>query len=84
MPGDISSAAFFIVLTLLSKQSAMIIKNVNINPSRTGLITILNKMNAKIRLKNKRVVKGEKIADIYVKSNKNLNSVNCPSELNSS
>tara|TARA_Y100000816_G_scaffold276099_1_gene244943 strand:- start:936 stop:2261 length:1326 start_codon:yes stop_codon:yes gene_type:complete len=84
VPGDISSAAFFIVLTLLSKQSEMIIKNVNINPSRTGLITILNKMNAKIRLKNKRVVKGEKIADIYVKSNKNLNSVNCPSELNSS
>ena len=44
IPGDISSAAFFIVLVLLSKNSSLTIKDVNINPSRIGLIKILNKM----------------------------------------
>ena len=84
MPGDISSAAFFIVLTILSTKSKMIIKNVNINPSRIGIITILNKMGATIKFKNKKIYNGEKIADIYVRSKKNLFSINCPSKLNSS
>ena len=84
VPGDISSAAFFIVLTLLSKKSKMIIKNVNVNPSRIGLITILNKMGAQIRLKNNKYNNGEKIADIYINANEKLKSVNCPSRLNSS
>ena len=53
MPGDISSASFFIVLTLLSKKSKIIIENVNVNKSRIGIISILNKMGAKIKLKNK-------------------------------
>ena len=43
IPSDISSGAFFIVLTALSKNSELTIKNVNINPSRTGVITILKK-----------------------------------------
>ena len=84
VPGDISSAAFFIVLTILSTKSKMIIKNVNINPSRIGIITILNKMGAAIKFKNKKIYNGEKIADIYVRSKKNLFSINCPSKLNSS
>ena len=84
IPGDISSAAFFIVLTLLSKNSEIKIKEVNINPSRIGVITILNKMGADIKFKNKRIYKGEQISDIYVKSKENLKSVNCPSKLNSS
>ena len=83
IPGDISSSAFFIVLTLLSKNSQIIIKKVNINDSRIGIIKILNKMNSKIKLKNKKNYKGEKIADIHVKSKKNLISINCPSNLNS-
>ena len=62
----------------------MIIKNVNINQSRIGIITILNKMGAAIKLKNKKIYNCEKIADIYVKSKKNLFSINCPSKLNSS
>ena len=41
IPSDISSSAFFIVLTALSKNSKLVIKNVNINPSRIGIITIL-------------------------------------------
>ena len=83
IPGDISSSAFFIVLTLLSKNSKIKIKRVNINDSRIGIIKILNKMNSKILFKNKKNYKGEKIADIHVKSKTNLHSIDCPSNLNS-
>ena len=84
IPGDLSSSAFFMVLTILTNNSKLLIKNVNINPSRIGVITILKKMGAKIFLKNKRNYRGEKISDILIQSSKNLKSINCPSELNSS
>ena len=84
IPGDISSSAFFMVLAILSENSKLLIKNININPSRIGVITILKKMGAKISLKNKRNYKGEKISDILIQSSKNLKGINCPSELNSS
>ena len=84
IPGDISSASFFIVLTLLSKNSKMIIEKVNTNRSRIGVITILNKMGANIDLKNKKKYNGEEISDIHVRSIKNLKSINCPQRLNSS
>jgi len=84
IPGDISSSAFFIVLTTLTDNSKLLIKNVNINPSRIGVITILKKMGAKILLKNKKNYRGEKIADIFIESSKNLKAINCSSELNSS
>ncbi len=84
IPGDISSSAFFIVLTLLSKNSKLTIKKININESRIGIIKILNKMNAKITFKNKKIYKGEETADIFVKSSKKLKSINCPKTLNSS
>jgi len=84
IPGDISSASFFIALTILAGNSKLLIKNVNINPSRTGVITILKKMGAKIFLKNQKNYRGEKISDILVKSSKNLRAINCPPELNSS
>ena len=84
VPSDISSASFFIVLTCLTKNSSLTIKNVNINQSRIGLVIILKKMGVKIILKNKRLYKGELIADIFVKSSKNLKSINCPINLNSS
>ena len=83
IPGDISSSAFFIVLTLLSKNSEIKIKNININKSRTGIIEILQKMNAKIKLKNKKIYNGEKVSDIVIKSSKNLRSINCSTEMNS-
>ena len=83
IPGDISSSAFPIVLTLLSKNSKLIIKNVNVNPTRTGIISILNLMGASIRLKNKKIYRGEKIADIFVKSIKNFKSIICPTKFNS-
>ena len=84
IPGDISSGAFFIVLTLLSKNSKIILRNININPSRLGIIKILNKMGAKIKFINIKNNKEEKCADIIVKSSKNLKGINCPTYLNSS
>ena len=83
IPSDISSSAFFIVLTALTKESELVIKNVNINPSRVGVITILKKMGVKIILKNKKVYKGEKIADIKVKSPNSLKAIKSPVKLNS-
>ena len=84
IPADISSSAFFIVLTTLANNSKLLIKDVNINPSRTGVVKILKKMGAKIFFKNIRSYKGEKISDILVISSKNLRAINCPSILNSS
>jgi len=83
IPSDISSSAFFIVLATLSKNSKIVIKNVNINPSRIGIITILKKMGAKIIFKNKKIYKGEQNADIEVTSPEILKSINCPTRLNS-
>ena len=84
IPGDISSSAFFIALTTLTDNSQLLIKNVNINPSRIGVIVILKKMGANIFLKNQKDYRGERISDIFVKSSKNLKAINCSSELNSS
>jgi len=84
IPSDISSSAFFIVLTALSNNSELTIKNVNINPSRTGILEILKMMGVKIKILNKRIYKGENIANITVKSNNNLKAINCPIRLNSS
>ena len=84
IPSDISSGAFFMVLTALSESSQLVIKNVNINPSRIGVITILKKMGVKISFQNKKNYKGEKIADIKIKSAKLIKPINCPAKLNSS
>ena len=84
IPGDISSSAFFMVLTTLANNSKLIIKNVNVNPSRIGVITILKGMGAKILLKNQKNYRGEKISDILIKSSKKLKAINCPTKLNSS
>jgi len=83
IPSDISSSAFFIVLTALSNNSQLLIKNVNINPSRTGIISILKKMGIKINFKNIKNYKGELISDIFIKSPKKIKSINCPKKFNS-
>ena len=83
IPSDISSSAFFIVLTALTENSELTIKNVNINPSRIGIVTILKKMGVKIYFKNIKNYKGEKKADIKVISSTNLKAINCPPRLNS-
>jgi 3-phosphoshikimate 1-carboxyvinyltransferase len=83
IPSDISSSAFFIVLTALSENSKLIIKDVNVNPSRIGVITILKKMGVKIIFKNQKIYKGEKNADIKIEGPKKLNAINCPIKFNS-
>ena len=84
IPGDISSAAFFIVLTLLSDKKILTIKNVNINSSRTGIIKVLNKMGAKIKFLNKKNYKGEYVSDLLIRSSNKLKSINLDPKLNSS
>lgn len=74
VPGDISSAAFFIVAALISNDSDILIENVGINPTRTGILDVLIKMGGDIKLENKRIICGEIIADIAVKSS-NLKAV---------
>ena len=78
--GDFSSASFFIVLTLLSKNSQLKIKSVNLNPTRLGALKILKKMGGKITLQNIKFQCGERIGDITVKSS-NLKSINCPASI---
>ncbi len=83
IPADISSSAFFIVLTALSENSKLKINNINVNPSRTGILSILKMMKVKIKVINKRFYKGEQIADLVIHSSKKLKSINCPIRLNS-
>lgn len=70
VPGDISSAAFFIVLGAIMPNSDILIKNVGINPTRTGILDVMLNMGADIRLLNERIVTGEKVADIHVRTSK--------------
>ena len=68
VPGDISSAAFMIILALISKNSTVTIKNVLLNPTRTGVLDVLKKMKAKITIKNKKTICGEVVGDVEAKS----------------
>ena len=68
VPADISSAAFFIVATLITPNSSLLLKDVSVNPTRIGIITILNQMGANIELQNKRQFGNEPVADIAVTS----------------
>ena len=84
IPSDISSAAFFIVLTALTKNSRLKIKNVNINPSRMGMFYILKLMGVRITKLNIRNYKGEKVADLIIKGTDKIKPINCPIKFNSS
>jgi len=81
VPGDFSSAAFFIALTLISKNSEIIIKNVNLNPTRAALIDILKEMNANIKILNQKInVGGEPVGDIKISSSE-LKSIEIGGEI---
>lgn len=67
VPGDISSAAFFIVAALITPGSEILIRDVGVNPTRTGVIDILREMGGKIELLELREVSGEPMADILVR-----------------
>lgn len=70
VPGDASSAAFLIVAATILEGSSIVIENVNVNPTRTGLIDALRMMGADITLENRRTACGEPLADIAVRSAK--------------
>lgn len=67
VPGDISSAAFWLVAGAIVPRSELVIKNVGVNPTRTGILEVLAMMEADITLENQRVVTGEPVADLRVK-----------------
>ncbi|MDA9742958.1 3-phosphoshikimate 1-carboxyvinyltransferase [Pelagibacteraceae bacterium] len=68
VPNDLSSSAFFIVSALINNNSNIVLKNINNNPTRNGILLALKKMGAKIKLFNKRSNNNENICDIEVKT----------------
>ena len=80
VPGDISSATFFIVAATLAGEGAFLIRDVGLNPTRTGAIDILKLMGADIRISNARTVGDEPIADLEVRA-RELNGIEVPRAL---
>ena len=80
VPSDISSAAFFIVAASIAKEADITLNAVNINPTRTGILNILDLMGANITLTNERIVASELVADIRVCSS-DLRGICIPQEL---
>ena len=72
VPGDISSAAFIIVSALITKGSEVIIKNVGLNETRTGIIDVVKNMNGNIEIINERLVGGELVGDLLVRYTRDL------------
>ncbi len=80
VPGDISSAAFFLVAGAIVPNSELVLKNVGINPSRTGIIDVLQRMGASISIHNRRERNFEPFADLHI-STSNLNGIEIGGEL---
>jgi 3-phosphoshikimate 1-carboxyvinyltransferase len=80
VPGDFSSAAFFLVAGCIGARDGLSIRNVGVNPSRTGLLEILRAMGAQIELKNERRVGAEPVADLHVRQSE-LKGIDVPAEL---
>jgi 3-phosphoshikimate 1-carboxyvinyltransferase len=66
VPGDISSAAFWLVAGAITPGAALTIENVGLNPSRTGILEVLEQMGARITIVNQRDVAGEPVGDLQV------------------
>ena len=66
VPADLSSSAFFIVAALINKNSNITLENININPTRNGLLIALEKMGANIEVSNKKIRAGEIVADLNI------------------
>ena len=81
VPGDISSAAFWLVAGRIIPGSELIIENVGLNPTRTGILDVLKEMEANIKLRNKRDVAGEPVGDIEVSYAKSLKPFNLDGEI---
>jgi 3-phosphoshikimate 1-carboxyvinyltransferase len=81
VPGDFSSAAFFIVAALLLPGSEIVARNVGINPTRTGLLEALSKMGAKVGIENVREMSGEPVADLRCTGRAALKAVDLTGEI---
>jgi len=68
VPSDLSSASFFIVAALINKNSFIKMNNINLNPTRDGILRALNLMQANIQINNKRIINGELIGDLEIKT----------------
>lgn len=75
IPSDFSSSAFFLVGVLIVPDSELLIRNVCVNPTRTGLLDVIKNMGGDVRLENIRDVSGEPVADIYCKTASSLKAV---------
>jgi 3-phosphoshikimate 1-carboxyvinyltransferase len=75
VPSDFSSAAFFIAGALIVSDSEILIKNVCVNPTRTGMLKVIKDMGGDIRIENMREVSGEPVADIYCKNSSSLKAI---------
>ncbi|HAU1605549.1 TPA: 3-phosphoshikimate 1-carboxyvinyltransferase [Legionella pneumophila] len=80
IPGDISSAAFFIVAASITPGSDVLIRNVGINPTRTGVIHILTEMGADITVLNQRAYGEEPVADLHIRYSQ-LKGINIPASM---
>ncbi len=68
VPGDISSAAYFLIAGVIHPSARIVIRDTGINPTRTGIIDVLLAMGAKLKIDNERLEAGEPLADIVVES----------------
>jgi 3-phosphoshikimate 1-carboxyvinyltransferase len=80
VPADISSAAFFMVGAAISQQADILLEAVGINPTRTGVIAILQQMGADLELENPRIAGGEPIADIHIRGGRTLQGIHIPED----
>lgn len=81
IPGDISSAAYFICAGLIVPNSEIILKNVGLNPTRTGIIDVVKSMGGNIELLSERITCGERVGDILVKYSPNLKACKISGEI---
>ena len=80
VPGDFSSAAFFIIAALITPGSEILARNVGMNPTRTGLLQALGKMGAGVTILNRREVSGEPVADILCRGGAHLRATDIAGE----
>ena len=81
VPGDISSAAFWLIAGSLIPGSDITIENIGLNPTRTGILDVLKQMEANIELINKREIAGEPVGDIRVVPSKQLRPFSIDNEI---
>lgn len=81
IPGDLSSAAFFMVGACITPGAEVLLPNVGINPTRSGIFEILRNMGAEIRIENVRIANGEQFADLHVRYTQPLRGITVPQNL---